>query len=146
MDFVLGKDCKVYCGAAGTQLSGLAELSTVRKAGLSAEAGEADVTTRANSGWRATAATLRSLSAELEVVFKPGDAGYETLRDAYLGGTSVCLAVLTGARDAAGSEGPHGDWAVTGFSRTEELEEGVVVTVTAKLTSFTAWVEVGAGS
>lgn len=145
MDWVLGKDCKVYYGAAGGELSALTEMTQVRKASLSGEAGEADVTTRGGNGWKATAGTLKSLSAEMELVFKPGDAGYEALRDAWLTGAPLALAVLTGAQDAAGSEGPHGDWAISNFGRTEELEEGVVVSVTAKLAKFTAWVEV-AGS
>ena len=147
-DYVLGKDCKVYYSAtAQTALASLTELTTIRKAGFSGEAGTADVTTRANSGWRATASTLRDLSTELEIVFKPGDVGYEVLRDAWLAGSLVCLAILTGAYDAAGTEGPHGDFAVTAFNRTEELEEGVVVAVSVKLNAYMAWVDVsGSGS
>jgi len=146
-DFVLGMDCKVYYGAAGTALASLTELTQVRKAGFSGETGEADVTTRGNGGWKASASTLRSLSGEMEIVFKPGDAGYEALRDAWKGNTLVSLAVLTGGSTVAGSEGPHGDFAVTGFNRSEELEEGVVVSVTVKLNKFTAWIEVaGSGS
>ena len=142
MDYVLGKDCKVYYGEAGGGVG--TELSTVRKAGVSGETGEADVTTRGNSGWRATAATLRSLSVEIEVVFKPGDAGYEALRDAWLNNTLVSLAILTGGSAVVGSEGPHGDFSITNFSRQEELEDGVVVSFTAKLVTFTAWIEVAA--
>ena len=148
MDYVLGKDGKVYYSAtAQTVLGSLTELTTIRKAGFSGEAGSADVTTRANTGWRATAATLRDLSAELEIVFKPGDAGYEVLRDAWLAGSLVCLAILTGAYDAAGTEGPHGDFAVTAFNRAEELEEGMLVTFSLKLNKYIAWVDVsGSGS
>ena len=147
MDFVLGKDCKVYYGAAATTTStATTELTQTRKAGLSCEAGEADVTTRGNSGWKAIAATLRSLSAEIELIFKPGDAGYAALREAYLTNGQLCLAILTGALNAAESEGPVGNFAVTAFNRTEELEEGVVYTATLKLTKLIEWVEATAGS
>ena len=39
------------------------ELANVRDVTLSLEAGEADVTTRANSGWRAVVATLKGTNA-----------------------------------------------------------------------------------
>jgi hypothetical protein len=41
---------------------------------LNLEAGEAEVTTRANSGWRATVATLKEASVEFEMVWDTGDA------------------------------------------------------------------------
>ncbi len=146
MDFVLGMNCKVYYGTADAELAAMTELSIVKDATLSCEVGEADVTTRANTGWRATAATLRSLTAELTLVYKPGDAGYKALRDAWLAGTVVELAVLTGGRDAADTEGPKGNFSVTNFSRSESLEEGVTITATLKLAKFDEWVEVGSGS
>ena len=146
MDYVLGKDCKVYYGAADTALASLTELTVVRSVSLSGETGEADVTTRAAAGWRLLAPTLRSLSADIEVLFKPGDAGYEYLRGAWVAGTAIALAILTGAKDAATSEGPRGNWGIFNFSRTEELEEGVVVSFTAKLTEYAEWVDAGSGS
>jgi hypothetical protein len=137
-------NAKIYQGAAETALASLTEMSNVRDVTLTLEAGEADVTTRANQGWRATAATLRECTVEFEMLWLPSDAGFQAIRDAYLNSTKVCLAVLTGANDAAGSEGPHGDFAISSFSRKEPLEEGVSVSVTAKLAKYTAWVEVAA--
>lgn len=43
---------------------------------LSLETGEADVTTRANSGWRATVGTLKEASVEFEMVWDTADAGF----------------------------------------------------------------------
>ena len=71
MDFQLGMNAKAYYGAADTPLVNLVELTNVKDVNLSLDAGEADVTTRANSGWRATAATLKEASAEFEMVWKP---------------------------------------------------------------------------
>ncbi len=72
--FILGKDAKLYHGTAGSTAT--TEMSNVRDVTLNLEAGEADVTTRANSGWRATAPTLRECTCEFEMVWDPADAGF----------------------------------------------------------------------
>ncbi|MBK9127943.1 MAG: hypothetical protein IPM13_09095 [Phycisphaerales bacterium] len=72
-NFVLGMNAKLYYGTAGVPAA--TEMANVRNVTLNLEAGEADVTTRANSGWRATAPTLRECSVELEMVLDPDDAG-----------------------------------------------------------------------
>jgi hypothetical protein len=141
-EFVLGMNAKLYQGASGAELSALTEMTNVKDVNLNLEAGEADVTTRANQGWRATAPTLREATLEFEMLWKPGDACFEAIKDAYLTSGLVRLAALTGARDAADSEGPLGDFSITNFSRSEPLEEGVTVSVTAKLAVFDEWVKV----
>ena len=144
--FILGMNAKVYQGTAGESLQNLTELANVKDVTLNLEAGEADVTTRANQGWRATAPTLRECTAEFEMLWKPGDAGFEAVKTAFLGSSTLRLAVLTGAKSAdgiepvAGSEGPLGDFSITNFSRNEPLEEGVTVSVTAKLAVFDEWI------
>jgi hypothetical protein len=145
-EFVLGMNAKIYQGAAGALLTALTEMDNVKDVTLSLEAGEADVTTRANSGWRATAATLKECTVEFQMLWKPGDAGFEAMRNAFLNSTQVRLAVLTGDSDTADSEGPLGNFTITGFSRNEALEEGVTVDVTAKLAVFAEWVQITEGS
>lgn len=144
-EFLLGMDAKIYQGAAAAALATLTEMDNVKDVTLSLEAGEADVTTRANSGWRATAATLRECTVEFEMLWKPGDSGFDAIKTAFLASSTLRLAVLTGDKDTAGSEGPLGDFAITNFSRNEPLEEGVTVSVTAKLAVFDSWTKV-AGS
>ena len=141
-EFLLGMNAKIYQGAAGGDLASLAEMANVKDVTLSLEAGEADVTTRANQGWRATAPTLRECTAEFEMLWKPGDAGFDAVKTAFLSAGTIRLAVLTGDRAASGVEGPLGDFSITNFSRSEPLEEGVTVSVTAKLATFDSWVEV----
>ena len=141
-EFLLGMNAKIYQGAAGGALATLTEMANVKDVTLSLEAGEADVTTRANQGWRATAPTLRECTAEFEMLWKPGDAGFDAVKTAFLTSGTICLAVLTGDRSASGTEGPLGDFSITNFSRNEPLEEGVTVSVTAKLAVFDSWVEV----
>jgi len=145
-DFLLGMNAKIYQGAAASDASTLdpstlTEMGNVKDVTLSLEAGEADITTRANSGWRATAPTLRECSCEFEMVWKPGDAGFEAIKSAFLSAGTVALAVLTGAHNESGAEGPVGNWSITNFSRSEALEEAVTVSVTAKLAAFGQWFE-----
>jgi len=140
--FVLGMNAKIYQGAAGADLLTVTEMSNVKDVTLNLEAGEADITTRGNQGWRATAPTLRECTVEFEMLCSPGEAGFEAIKTAFLSGGSIRLAVLTGEKTTSGTEGPLGDFSITNFSRNEPLEEGVTVSVTAKLTEFDQWVEV----
>jgi len=140
--FLLGMNAKIYQGASGAALNTLAEMGNVKDVSLNLEAGEADITTRANQGWRATAPTLRECTAEFEMLWRPGDTGFEAIKTAFLTASTLRLAVLTGASDASGTEGPLGDFSITNFSRNEPLEEAVMVSVTAKLAEFEEWVEV----
>lgn len=140
--YVLGMNAKIYLGTTGTLLAALAEMSNVKDVTLTMEAGDADITTRANSGWRASAPTLRSCSAEWEMVWKPGDTGFDAIKTAFLTNATVELAVLDGASTVAGSQGPKGSFSITNFSRKEALEEAITVSVTAKLAAFDEWVAV----
>ena len=133
-EFVLGMNAKLYYGAAGG--SAATEMGNVRDVTLNLEAGEADVTTRANLGWRATAPTLRECTAEFEMVWDPTDAGFSAIKNAFLTAGLVALKIL----DQAGGQGPDGDFAITSFSRNEALEEAITVSVTAKLAEFRSWV------
>jgi len=147
--FLLGMNAKIYQGAEGAALADLVEMSNVKDVTVTMEAGEADVTTRANSGWRATAPTLRECTAEFQMLWKPGDDVFDAVKTAFLTAGLVRLAVLTGAKSAdgiapvTGSEGPQGDFSITGFTRNEPLEEGVTVSVTAKLAVFDQWIANG---
>ena len=140
MEFVLGKDCKITLGAASDGGAGggmgAGELTIVKEASLTCETGEANVTTRGSGGWEATAATLRKLSLEIKLQYKPADPGYVALRNAWKDGKKIGITALT-----ADGEGPTGDFMITKFSRSEPLEEGVMVDVTAKLTKFISWAE-----
>ena len=98
------------------------ELANVRDVTLSLEAGEADVTTRANSGWRAVVATLKEASVEFEMVWDTADAGFGAVKDAYLNNAPIGMQILDGSSSGAG-EGLQADFMITSFSRSESLEE-----------------------
>jgi len=142
-DFVLGMNAGLYQGAAGeTNPTLMDEVDNVRDVNLSLEAGEADITTRANGGWEATAPTLRKCTVEFQMVWKPGDTVFEAIKNAFLTSGTVAMAVLDQKVTIAGAQGPLGDYSITNFTRNEELTEAIVADVTAKLAKFVEWHEV----
>jgi len=148
MGHKLGMNCKFYHSAtllsetSGPDAVTWNEIENVRDLTLNLETGEADITTRANNGWRATAATLKDGSIEFEMLWDTGDAAFGALKDAWANSTEIALAAMDGDIETAGSEGLAGNFTVTNFSRSEPLEEGVTVSVTVKPSSFTQWYEV----
>ena len=141
--YVLGMNAGLYQGPAGTtDPASMTEVDNVRDVTLTLEAGEADITTRGNSGWRATAPTLRECTVEFQMVWRPGDTVFDAIKTAFLTAGTVALAVLDQKRDVVGAQGPLGDFSITNFSRSEALEEAVTANVTAKLANFVEWYEV----
>ena len=147
-NFVLGMNCKLYYGdSVLTETDPLnvtdgvtwAELTNAKDVNLNLEKGEADITTRANNGWRATAGTLKDGGIEFEAIWKPGDAGFTALQTAWANGTEISMMALDGAYGTAGSQGLAGNFTVTNFSRSEPLEEAATVSVTIKPSSYTSW-------
>jgi len=150
MGFKLGMECKAYFfampltaawdGTGGAPSN--TEMSNVKDVTLNLETGEADVTTRANNGWRATAATLKNGSVEFEMIWDPADAGFTHIQTAWADSAEVGLAFMDGAIGVAGNQGLASNFTVVNFSREEPLEEAVRVKVTVKPSSFTAWAKV----
>ena len=141
----LGMEAKLYFCAAGIGGSPTwTELTNVKNVSLALQTGEADVTTRGNSGWKATAATLKEGSIEFEMVWDTADAGFTAIKNAYFGNTLIGLAAMDGPIAQNGSQGLCADCMITNFSRDEPLEEAITVKVTAKLSVFDEWVVVAA--
>ena len=140
-DFMLGIDAKLYYTATlGSALSAFTlTLDRVQDVSLKISTSDADITTRANSGWKAIAPTLKEAEVSFGLVAKSGDAGLIALRTAWLANSAIGLAVLTGAKAVTGVEGPVGDWSITEFSRDETLTEAIKYNITAKLTTYKAW-------
>jgi len=132
----------IYYGTADPPdaIGAMTELTNVKDVTLNLEASEADVTSRANSGWRGTAAGLRSATVDFEMVWKPGDNGFDAIKTAFLSSGEIELAVLDGDKDVADNQGLKGRFSITSFSRAEPLEEAMMVSVSAKLTTFDDWI------
>ncbi|MDR1493986.1 MAG: phage tail protein [Planctomycetaceae bacterium] len=135
--FRLGINAKMYFGAAGSTGVPPPELSNVTDVTITLDAAEADVTTRDNNGFRATIGGLKECTIEFDMLYLPDDAGFKAIRTAWLKSEQIHLAALTG-KDG---EGPVGDFAITGFSRSESLEEAIKYSITAKLSQWEKWQE-----
>jgi|DewCreStandDraft_4_1066084.scaffolds.fasta_scaffold241227_1 hypothetical protein len=134
MSVRLGLDAKLYRNTGTHPAPAWNEIENVKDVTLNLEAGEADVTTRGNAGWRATVATLKDGSIEFMMVWDTEDDDFTALRDAFLNHTSIEFAVMDGDIETAGSQGLRAACAVTNFSRNEPLEEAITVSVTVKPT------------
>ena len=130
MAIVLGLDAKLLRGAAGA--TGATEVKNVKDLTLNLESGEADVTTRATQGWKASVATLKEASLEFGILYDAEDADFTAFQAAYFGNTPIALFVTDG-----NGSGLDADWSITGFSMEQNLEEAVTVSVTAKPTAST---------
>ena len=143
----LGMYCKLYFNAtpltAPPSGTGWTELTNVKDLDLNLETGEADITTRANNGWRATAATLKDGTIEFQMIWLTSDAGFDAIQAAWASSGEIALAAMTGAIATPGEKGLAGNFTITNFSRSEPLEEAVMVSVTAKPSSYTTWYTVG---
>jgi predicted secreted protein len=134
-EFRLGIKAKIFYGSGGSTGVPNSELTNVTDVTVTLDAGEADVTTRDNDGFRATIGGLKECSIEFDMLYLPGDPGFQAIQKAWLDGDQIHLAALTGK----GGEGPVGDFAITGFSRSEPLEEAIKYSVTAKLSQWEMW-------
>ena len=141
MPQVLGLNAVLFYATADAPTT-FVELTNVRNVSLSLETAEADVTTRANNGWRATVPTLKDASIEWEMIYDTDDAGFTAIQEAFFGdsanesGKDIVLKVLDGGTAASGN-GLVATCRITNFSINQSLEEAVTVSVSAKPTYAT---------
>jgi hypothetical protein len=132
--FVLGQDAKLYRNT-GTYASPTWNLvGNVKDLTFNLEKATADVTTRGNNGWRAEVATLKTASIEFGMVWAPGDEDFTAMKDSFLNNTTVDMLVLDGLVATVGSQGLRAEMMVEKFSRSENLEEALMVSVSMKPT------------
>lgn len=150
----LGMNAKFYRSAtlatvatnAGMAAKTWIEVSNIRDLTQNLETGEADVTTRANSGWHQTLATLKDGSLEFEMVWDTTDANFATFRTAWLYSQEIAVAAMSGDITVNGEEGLAGNFTVTNFTRGEPLDDAIKVNVTLKPSSYNTWFVVGGAS
>ena len=117
MGVKLGLDAKLYRNTGTYGSPTWVEMTNVKDLTLNLEAGEADVTTRGNAGWRATLAALKDASIEFEMVWDTADAAFTAIKDAFFGGTSVEFAVMDGDVATPARRGCGPRCLFTNFSR-----------------------------
>ena len=104
-------------------------MQDVKNVTLNLDKGEADVTTRGNNGWRAYVGTLKDASLEFDLLYNDANGSeYKQLLNSYLNGTALAFFVGESAND-----GLDADWTITGFNKSQELEEASTVSVTARI-------------
>jgi len=134
MSHRLGLDGKLYRNTGDYASPVWVEISNVKDVSLSLEKGEADVSSRANNGWKATVGTLRDGSVEFEMIWDSEDPGFAAIKDSYFLDTPIELAVMDGDVAVSGSQGLRASFSVLNFSRNEPLEESMTAQVTVKPT------------
>lgn len=130
LDAVLGYKAGGY-GEAGDFL----ELANARDVTFDVSHSEADLTSRANNGWRATEPVLKEGELSFQMIWDPADAGFTAIRTAWEGRSIIGMAVLDGPLDSG--KGWKFNGKVIGFTVNQPLEEGIVVDVTIKPTYST---------
>lgn len=153
MAIVFGTNCKAYYDTStrnswgtfdstngiygGTGSGTLVEMAGVKDVTLKIDAAEADVTTRGNGGWKASAAVLKEASIELEMPYNPADASYLAMQKSFLVGATIPVAILDGARTTNGSQGLWADCAVMNIERGEPVGDITTCKITLKPGSST---------
>lgn len=133
MSIVLGLNAKAYINLSGTWENPVWTLvPNFRDITTNLETGEADVTDRGGGGWRLTAPTLFDGTVEGDMLWNPGDAVFEAIKDAFFARSTVDMVFLDGLITEAGNEGLRADYSITNFTRTEPLEEALAVTTSFK--------------
>jgi len=146
MAHVLGMNCKLYVDEDGVGVGTWVLAENVKDVTLTLETAEADVTTRANDGWRATVATLKEATIECEMQWDTADTIFTAIQTAFLTNATIGVAAMDGLITTPGSQGLVADMAVVSFSRSEPLEEAATVSVTLKPTYSTTaptWTTIG---
>jgi len=129
-----GYEAKLYRNT-GTYASPVwNEVPNVKDLSVDIGADEADVSTRKNAGFKATAQGLKDAPVEFGMVWDTEDLDFSAFQDAFFDGTPIEVAVMDGDIAVAGSEGLRATMAVMGFSRNEPLGEALSVAVSLKPT------------
>ncbi len=118
------------------------EIQNCKDLTVSLEKAEADASTRANNGWRATVGTLKDASIEFGVLNKVGDSAFGMLQGLWSSGTPCDVSIS----DAGGTLVLTCE--VMTFNVNQNLEEVVSADVTLKPTQSTtgAGMNVSSGS
>lgn len=126
MPVTLGLDCKLFKNTSSWGSPTFAEIEDVKDVTLTLEKATADVTTRANDGWRATRSTLKDANLEFDYIPNPDRADsitdFEFLRDAWLNDSNIELWVADGPSATVGTQGLRAIWNVINMNEKQELE------------------------
>lgn len=132
--FVLGLNAKLGYDVLGAANDTWLELTNVRDLSVGLSSAVADVSTRNSGGFRQQVATLSDGNLEWGMVYDNSNAGFVVIKDAYFAKSVIGLFAADGGLTTVGTEGLKGDFMITDFSIDENLEEAMMVNITASLT------------
>ncbi len=142
MAHTIGIDGKLYYDATGAGVGSWTELTNAQDVRLPMSKSEADVTTRANNGFRAIVGVLKEVSVEFTMIYDPTEAGWVAMNAAFFADTIIGIAVMDGDIVTPGTEGFQADFEILTFEEDQSMEEAMKTNVVAKISfsSFTpAW-------
>jgi len=140
MAFVLGLSAQLGYDVTGLEDGEVFVVATnVRDLSLSMDKATDDVSIRGGNGFRQVVGTLRDGSVEFQIVYDTSDPTFTAFHNAFFidANRVIGLFVADGVLATIGTEGLKGDFMVTGFSVTQNLEEAVKVDITCQLTFST---------
>ena len=130
----MGHEAKLYRNKGTYESPSWDEVTNVKDLSSACDADEADVSTRKNAGFKASAQGLKDASVDFGMVWDTEDLDFSAFQDAFFDGTPIEVAVMDGDITVTGSEGLRATMAVMGFSRNEPLGEALTVAVSLKPT------------
>lgn len=137
MAIKLGLDGKLYRNTGNYATPTWNEIPNVKDLTINLDKASADVTTRGNNGWRANKATLKNASVEFGMVWDSVDEDVDYISDSFFNNASIEFAVMDGAINTNTSQGLRATMDIFNFSRTENLEEAMMLNVTLNPTYAT---------
>lgn len=134
MAIKLGLEGKLYRNVGTYGSPSWTEIVNVTDVTTNLTKAMADITTRANNGWRSQRGTLKEGEVTFEM-FADGGADFRFFMDAYQANEVVELLALDGPESTPGNEGLRATFDVADMSRTEALEEGIKYSVKLVVTT-----------
>lgn len=129
----LGLSGKLYRNTGTHAAPTWVEIATVRDLSMTLDKAGADVTSRANDGWRAKLPTLKEGTIEFDMVWDTEDSGFTALFDSYMNDTLLELACMDGDIAVPAAEGLVATFGVMKCDKKENLEEAQMVSISLEI-------------
>jgi len=134
MSVALGLTSKVYKNTGTYGSPTWVDQTWVREHSVDLSKGEADATSRANGGWKATVATLKDGAIEVVGVHDNANTNYVAFVTAWHSDTVLDLVLCDGDITTVGTRGIRASFQIFNMSEPAPLEEVLVTTFSLKPT------------
>lgn len=111
---------KLYVGTAEAAIGALTEAKIVGNVTVSMSNEISEFNTR-ESRFKQKHATLGDVQITCQLKCDPSNTAYQTIRDAWIAGSTIEVAALSEDRGTTGAQGPKGRFSVANFTREEEI-------------------------